>query len=74
MNLTFSISAGVSRPWGITRLLYSHYSLDVGLFSGAVGIPRSYALTDDGNNRDIDVPKQAVDHYRISAESDLFLW
>lgn len=61
-----SISSGVTRSWGITRLLYSHYSLNAGLFSGAVGIPRSYALTDDGNLRDIDVPKQSVNHYRAS--------
>ena len=68
----FSISAGVSKPWGITRLLFSHYSLDAGLFSGAVGIPRSYALTDDGNPRDLDVPKQAVDHYRVSLNQTFF--
>ncbi len=68
----FSISAGVSRSWGITRLLFSHYSLDAGLFSGAVGIPRSYALTDDGNNRDLDVPKQAVDHYRASLNQTFY--
>jgi iron complex outermembrane receptor protein len=67
-----SISAGVSRSWGITRLLFSHYSLDAGLFSGAVGIPRSYALTDDGNSRDIDVPRQSVDHYRASLNQTFF--
>lgn len=67
-----SISAGVHKDWGITRLLYSHYSLDAGLFSGAVGIPRSYALTDDGNYRDIDVPQQKVDHYRISLNQTFF--
>lgn len=67
-----SISTGVHKDWGITRLLYSHYSLDAGLFSGAVGIPRSYALTDDGNYRDLDVPKQLVDHYRISLNQTFF--
>ncbi len=60
------LSAGVSKRWGITRLHYSHYALEAGLFSGAVGIPRSYALTHDGNYRDIDVPKQKVDHFRLS--------
>ena len=69
----FSISAGISKPWGITRLLYSHYSLNAGLFSGAVGIPRSYILTHDGNYRDIDVPKQEVDHYRVSLNQTFFL-
>lgn len=66
------VSAGLQRDWGITRILYGHYSLDAGLFSGAVGIPRSYALTDDGNSRDLDVPKQMVDHYRISLHQTLF--
>ncbi len=67
-----SISAGASKKWGITRLLFSHYALDAGLFSGAVGIPRSYALTDDGNKRDIDVPQQKVDHYRASLNQTFF--
>ncbi len=68
----FSISASLSKAWGITRLLFSHYSLDAGLFSGAVGIPRSYALTEDGNYRDLDVPRQSVDHYRISLNQTFF--
>lgn len=67
-----SITTGVNKSWGITRLSYSHYSLDAGLFSGAVGIPRSYALTPDGNFRDIDVPKQQVDHYRASLNQTIF--
>lgn len=68
----FRISAGLQRDWGITRLLFGHYSLDAGLFSGAVGIPRSYALTDDQNSRDIDIPMQAVDHYRASLHQTLY--
>ncbi len=67
-----SINSGVKKDWGITRILYSHYSLNAGLFSGAVGIPRSYALTDDGNNRDLDVPQQKVDHYRLSLNQTVF--
>lgn len=67
-----NISAGVQKDWGITRLLYSHYSLDAGLFSGAIGVPRSYALTDDGNYRDLDVPQQKVDHYRVSLNQTFF--
>ncbi len=67
-----SLSCGINKPWGITRLLYSHYALEAGLFSGAVGIPRSYALSDDGNYRDLDVPRQEVDHYRISLNQVFF--
>ena len=67
-----SLSAGISKPWGITRFSFSHYSLNAGLFSGAVGIPRSYILSHDGNYRDIDVPKQEVDHYRLSLNQTFF--
>ena len=63
---SMSFSLGLKRDWGISRIIYSQYSLDAGLFSGAVGIPRSYALTDDGNDRDLDIPKQEVNHYKIS--------
>lgn len=68
-----NISAGLKRKWGVTRLLYNHYSLNAGLFSGAVGVPRSYALVDDGNYRDIDVPQQKVDHYKLSLNQTFFL-
>lgn len=68
-----SLSAGVNKNWGITRLHYSHYSLNAGLFSGAVGVPRSYTLTHDGNYRDIDVPQQKVDHYRLSLNQIIYL-
>lgn len=67
-----SLSAGLKRNWGITRFHFSHYALQAGLFSGAVGIPRSYILEDDGNPRDIDVPYQGVDHYRASFNQILF--
>ncbi len=67
----FSISTGVSRSWGVTRLTVSQYQLEAGLFSGAVGIPRSYSLSDDGNNRDIDVPKQEVTHLRATLNQSI---
>lgn len=67
-----NLSTGLNKSWGITRLSFSHYSLKAGLFSGAVGIPRSYALTDDGNIRDTDVPKQEVDHYRVAFNQILY--
>ncbi len=62
----YSFSAGTLSAWGLTRVHFSRYKLDAGLFSGAVGIPRAYSLQDDGNPRDIDVPKQAVEHYLLS--------
>lgn len=68
-----SLTAGVKRDWGITRLHFSQYHLEAGLFSGAVGIPRSYALEPDGNNRDIDFPSQDVRHTRLTLNQLIFL-
>jgi iron complex outermembrane receptor protein len=65
--------AGILRVWGLTRIDVSHYSLDVGLFSGAIGVPRSYALTDDGNNRNIDEPRQSVRHLKAVISQEFFL-
>ena len=63
-NIAFTV--GKQSKTNITRLVFNHYKLEAGLFSGAVGIPRSYSLVDDGNNRDIDSPSQNVDHYRFT--------
>lgn len=68
-----SINTGLNKKWGISRLHFSHYALQAGLFSGAVGVPRSYALTHDGNYRDIDVPRQGVDHYRLSFNQIVYM-
>lgn len=63
---------GATGKWGISRIVFSEYKLDAGLFSGAIGIPRAYALEDDGNDRDIDVPKQEVTHRKVSLHQLLY--
>ncbi|WP_052599793.1 TonB-dependent receptor [Aureispira sp. CCB-QB1] len=64
-------SLGLIKDWGVSRLTFSHYYLNAGIFSGAVGIPRSYALDIDGNDRDIDVPSQQVNHFSLVWNNDL---
>lgn len=44
------------------RMRWSRYQLNSGLFSGAVGIPRSYTLQSDGDRRNVDIPSQKVNH------------
>lgn len=61
-----SIVIGMLHKNSVTRLVFNHFKLNSGIFSGAVGIPRSYALTDDGNRRNISAPSQSVDHYRFT--------
>lgn len=65
--------AGISRKWGFSTITYSRFDQSVGLFSGAHGIPRSYQLIDDGNVRDIDLPRQRVIHNKIISNTSLML-
>jgi iron complex outermembrane receptor protein len=59
------LQTGMRRASGVTRLTFSQYELRSGLFSGAVGTPRSYALQPDGNRRDQDLPFQRVKHQKL---------
>jgi iron complex outermembrane receptor protein len=43
-----------------------------GLFSGAVGVPRSYALTPDGDGRNVDFPSQRVRHLKAVVSQEFF--
>jgi iron complex outermembrane receptor protein len=58
---------------GISRISYSLYNLDAGLFPGAVGVPRSYNILPRANKREITFPKQAVQHHKLSL-SKLWFW
>lgn len=44
------------------RFHYSNYLQNVGLFPGATGIPRAFDLEEIGNQKDIDIPNQQVNH------------
>ncbi len=65
-------TVGILRSRGLTRLDVTHYDLNVGLFSGAVGIPRSYALTHDGDHRNVDFPSQRVRHTKAVLSQEFF--
>jgi iron complex outermembrane receptor protein len=69
----FQLMTGINRSWGFTTLTASRYSLDVGMFSGAHGIPNSYELQDDGDSRNIDLPKQRVEHYKLLSNTAILL-
>lgn len=68
----FSLHAGHSNQHHIIRLSYQRYQQQMGLFTGAIGIPRSYSLQHDDNYRDIDVPHQKVTHQKWSLEQTYF--
>lgn len=66
-----SLSTGYAGKNTVTRISFNHYSLEAGIFAGAVGFPRAYALEDDGNYRNIETPKQKADHYRLTFNHSL---
>ena len=61
----FSAETGFIFKNGITRIRVSNYLLRAGIFPGAMGIPRSYDLQEDGNNRNIALPSQRVEHTKV---------
>jgi iron complex outermembrane receptor protein len=67
----FSGMIGLKKHWGYTTLTVSNYYQKAGLFPGAVGVPREYQLEDDGNTRNIDYPKQIVNHLKVISNSNI---
>lgn len=66
-----STMLGINRGWGYSHLTISNYHQQVGVFSGALGIPRSYQLTPDGNESNIDLPNQLINHFKIISNSNI---
>lgn len=64
LEMSLAVTGGYQTSRQVTKLSYSIYDLKAGIFSGAVGIPRSYILTDDGIPDNIDIPFQEVNHQR----------
>ncbi len=69
----FSGNVGFSRSWGKLRFSASNFHQEAGLFAGAIGIPRTYQLEDDGDSRNIDVPRQVNNHFKSIANLKLLL-
>jgi iron complex outermembrane receptor protein len=61
----YAFSLGFKTKKAINKLTFSKYSSVTGIFTGAIGAPRAYSLLPDGNDRDIEIPSQEVNHYRL---------
>jgi iron complex outermembrane receptor protein len=67
------LSAGKLADWGKVSFTLSRVSSKTGFFPGAHGIPSQNNLLPDGNNRDINLPYQQVEHITASAALLYFL-
>lgn len=68
-----SLTLGVKTLKGHTQITLSNYYTRFGMFAGALGIPRAYNLLNDGNSRDISLPSQRVNHFKIASNTVLKL-
>ncbi|TAH25123.1 MAG: TonB-dependent receptor [Cytophagales bacterium] len=64
-EINFSILTGIQRKWGFSRVLFSNFNQHAGFFVGAFGVPRAYQLFDDKKPRNIDLPNQNINHFKI---------
>jgi iron complex outermembrane receptor protein len=61
----------VHRPWGYSMMSFSTFNQKVGIFSGAVGVPRSYLLDHDGDFRNVNLPYQQTSHTKVLSNSNI---
>ncbi|GMQ26360.1 TonB-dependent receptor [Algoriphagus sp. oki45] len=64
-QLNFTLAGGKLLYNGETRLTLSRFGQEAGIFTGAVGIPTTYSLEDDGDSRDIQFPRQINTHWKL---------
>lgn len=68
-----SATAGMMRNWGNARITVSNYHQEAGLFPGAVGTPRYYQLLSDGNERNVELPRQVNNHLKVIGHVQVML-
>lgn len=68
-----SLSGFAGKIWkgGIIRLTGSYFSQESGLFPGIFGIPTAESLANDGNRRNIGLPRSSVTHGKVSVSMNL---
>jgi iron complex outermembrane receptor protein len=66
-----SLMLGVNKNWGYSHVTISNYNQQIGIFSGALGIPRAYQLTPDGDERNIELPNQNINHFKIISNTNI---
>jgi iron complex outermembrane receptor protein len=69
----YQITGGYAGERGVTKLTWSHFHQRNGLFPGIVGIPTGSNVADDGDRRNVDLPQQNVDHYKLAVNSSINL-
>lgn len=67
----YSLFGGWLGDWGKQEFGWTSYHLTTGIFPGAIGVPRAASLLSDGDDTNIDVPLQDVEHNKLTASTIL---
>lgn len=62
---SLTTEAGRLHRRGFADLAFALYRQEVGIFTGAFGVPRISQLADDGESRNVGQPAQHVRHYKL---------
>lgn len=68
-----SISGGLRKEWGISTITFSRYGQKSGFFPLSHGLLPVAALSQPGEPRKTDYPRQDVQHYIIASNSKIIL-
>lgn len=71
-ELDFTVQTGIVGPEWVSRLLISNAYTKTGFFAGAHGIPSTTNLNDDGKYRNIELPYQQVNHFKVVYNQEYF--
>lgn len=71
-ELHYNLLVGLQKNWVLSEIKFSGFNQEVGVFPGAVGIPRSINLDHDGDFRNIDLPYQDISHHKLLWNSTFY--
>lgn len=66
-------TVGISKNWGFSKLVVSNFNQKVGFFPGAIGVPGEYTPNLDGKNRNVGLPRQVVNHFKVISNTSVTL-
>lgn len=71
-ELHYSAMLGIQRNWIYSQIKYSSFNQTIGVFPGAIGIPRSVSLEHDGDYRNVGLPYQDISHDKLLWNSTIY--
>ena len=67
----FSLTGGVSKDWGYSTITLSSFNQKAGIYPGAIALPGEYSVVPDGDARNIDLPRQVIQHLKVISNTNI---